>query len=70
MYGNVAARRLILDNVSHIPTMEALRAPETTGNLEILTKACADDLIRAFGLRASRTERSFLEAIAHVPCSF
>ncbi len=59
----------ILDNISHISTIETLRAPapETTGNLEVLTKACADDLLRAFGLRASRAEWSILETIARVP---
>lgn len=59
----------ILDNVSHISTVETLRAPapEATGNLEVLTKACVDDLLRAFGLRTSRAERSILETIARVP---
>lgn len=59
----------ILDNVSHISTVETFRAsaPETTENLEILTKACVDDLLRAFGLRSSRTEQSILETIARVP---
>ena len=64
-----AARRDVLENTHTLPVVGPVRAPEREERVEVLARACAEDLISAFGLGGlgPGAVRSLLRLVSSVP---
>lgn len=56
-----------LDNVSHLRTVEPVRAPDVPRRLDTLTRLCANEILSAFGLGGVVHGRMPLELAAWLP---